>query len=78
MTNMRTQKNVQKQQNLVDSWNLKYKVGQPVTRYKLIEPLAEPQETATRSEAWLMGGHTAMVLVCGVSGGVMVESVVPR
>ena len=63
---------------LVAEWNAAHPVGTPVTRYKLIAPLREPEETRTRSAAWLMGGHTAMVLVEGVSGGVMVESVVPR
>lgn len=48
-----------------------------MTRYALINPLREPKETKTRSEAWLMGGHTAMVMVEGVAGGVMVESVKP-
>jgi hypothetical protein len=63
-----------KQQRIVDDWNARYRVGTPVTRYKLIHPLREPQETKTRSEAWLMGGHTAMVMVDCISGGVMVES----
>jgi hypothetical protein len=65
------------QQKLADDWNAKHAVGTPVTRYKLINPLREPQETKTRSEAWVMGGHTAMVMVDGVAGGVMVESVKP-
>ena len=47
----------------MDEWNSKHPVGTPVTRYALINPLREPQETKTRSEAWLMGGHTAMVMV---------------
>lgn len=65
------------QLQLVTDWNANYPVGTPVTRYKLIKPLREPQETRTRSAAWLMGGHTAMVMVEGVAGGVMVESVKP-
>ena len=69
---------MKKQQKLVDDWNAKHPVGTAVTRYKLIKPLREPQETKTRSEAWLMGGHTAMVMVEGIAGGVMVESVKPR
>ena len=66
------------QQEIVDAWNAKHPIGTPVTRYKLINPLAEPVETLTRSEAWLMGGHTAMVMVEGQAGGVMVESCKPR
>lgn len=63
---------------LVDDWNAKHPVGTPVTRYRRINPLAGAVETKTRSEAWLMGGHTAMVMVEGQAGGVMVESVKPR
>lgn len=59
-------------------WNAAHPVGTPVTRYKLINPLREPQETETTSEAWVMGGHSVMVKVKGVSGGVLAESVVPR
>jgi hypothetical protein len=64
------------QQKLVNDWNTNHPVGTPVTRYKLINPLREPVETRTRSAAWIMGGHTAMVMVEGMAGGVMVESVV--
>lgn len=66
-----------KAQRIAENWNVQHPIGTAVTRYKLINPLREPQETKTRSEAWVMGGHTAMVMVEGVSGGVMVESVVP-
>lgn len=66
--------NLKAQQKLVDDWNAKHPIGTPVTRYKLINPLREPEETKTRSLAWFMGGHTAVVSVDGVSGGVMVES----
>ncbi|MFT4177007.1 MAG: hypothetical protein QM627_10165 [Luteolibacter sp.] len=48
-----------------------------MTRYKLINPLSEGTETKTRSEAWVMGGHSVMVMVEGVSGGVLLESVKP-
>lgn len=71
---MKARKN---QQKLVDEWNAKYPVGTPVTRYRLVSPLESPEYTKTRSEAWLMGGHTAMVMVEGVAGGVMVKSVIP-
>ena len=58
-------------------WNLSHPVGTPVMRYKLIAPLREGTETKTRSEAWVMGGHSVMVMVEGVSGGVLLESVKP-
>jgi hypothetical protein len=72
---MKAKKN---QQQLVDQWNAKYPIGTPITRYRLVNPLESPEDTKTRSEAWLMGGHTAMVMVEGVAGGVMVESVIPK
>lgn len=65
-------------QEIADDWNAKHPVGTPVTRYKLIRPLAEPQDTKTRSVAWVIGGHSAVVMVEGVAGGVIVESVVPK
>lgn len=68
----------QQQEKRVEAWNRDCPIGTPVIRFKLINPLREPQETKTRSNAWLMGGHTAMVMVEGVSGGVMVDSVQPR
>ncbi|HYU99913.1 MAG TPA: hypothetical protein VE977_13880 [Pyrinomonadaceae bacterium] len=75
---MKAKKNQRNQQKLVEQWNAKYPTGTPVTRYRLINPLEIPEDTKTRSEAWLMGGHTAMVMVEGVAGGVMVESVIPQ
>ncbi len=69
-----TAKQLEKQ---VNDWNAKHPVGTPVTRYKLISPLREPNDTKTRSEAWIMGGHSAMVMVEGVAGGVCLESVKP-
>jgi hypothetical protein len=64
-------------QRQVDEWNAKYPEGTEVTRYRLIHPLREPQDTRTRSAAWVMGGHTAMVMVETV-GSVCLESVVPK
>ena len=68
-----------KQQKLVADWNAAHPVGTPVTRYELVRPRGgKTSETTTRSQAWLVGGHTAVVLVDGWSGGVMVEALVPR
>lgn len=63
-------------QAVVDGFNRQNPIGTPVTRYRRMNPLRDGVETKTRSEAWLMGGHTAMVMVEGVAGGVAVESVV--
>jgi len=40
-----------------EEWNKLYPVGTPVMSYKLINPLAEGNETKTRSLAWVMGDH---------------------
>lgn len=55
-------------------WNFHRPIGTPVTRYKLINPLREPEDTVTRSEAWIMGGHSVVVKVEGIAGGVLIES----
>lgn len=67
--------NAQHLQEAADQWNTSHPVGTPVTRYRLINPLREPVETKTRSAAWVMGSHSVMVMVEGISGGVLLESV---
>ena len=61
----------------VENWNAKYPVGTTVIRYRLINPLRDGEPTKTRSGAWVMGEHSAMVMVEGVAGGVLLESVMP-
>lgn len=51
---------------LVAHWNAVYPVGMPVD---LREDSGAITRTATRSPAWVMGGHSAMVMVEGRSGG---------
>jgi hypothetical protein len=65
------------QQKLVDDWNAKHPgTDVDVIWHKLINPNQEPIRSQTRSPAWLMGGHTAMIMVSGQAGGVALESVV--
>lgn len=61
----------------VANWNQNHPIGTKVMRYKFIDPLEGGNETQTRSEAWVMEKHSAMVMVNGVAGGVCLESVVP-
>lgn len=58
----------------VDAWNLAHTIGTPVvvTRDNKSEVL-----TATRSAAWVLSGHTAVVMVNGISGGYLLERVRP-
>lgn len=63
------------EQKRVDDWNSSHPVGTEVVRYKRINPRREPAgRTKTRSEAWLMGGHTAVVMVDGIAGGVPLDA----
>lgn len=57
------------------AWNAAHPVGTPVTVQRDLGALLE---TKTRSEAWVMGGHSAMVMVDGIAGGYMLERVTPR
>jgi len=68
--------NIKQLEKTASDFNAKHPVGTPVMRYKIIDPLEEGNPTKTRSAAWVMGGHSVMVMVEGVSGGVCIESVV--
>jgi hypothetical protein len=60
----------------VDAFNGKHAIGTPVEYRRY--PTAEPVVTVTRSEAWVMGGHTPVVLVDGVSGSVALFAIKVR
>jgi hypothetical protein len=61
----------------VANWNDHHPVGTPVY-YRPIAGEADERPTKTRSEAWLLGGHTAVVMVDGIAGGVAVSHCRPR
>lgn len=64
---------------LVAEWNASHPIGTPVTRFLLANPRRGPTfETVTRSVAWLLGGHTAVVQVEGLAGCVMLDALVVR
>lgn len=56
----------------VEDFNLHVPVGSPVV---VTKDMGEQVETRTRSEAWVMGGHTAMVMVDGIPGGYLLSRV---
>ena len=62
------------EQQLVDIFNDAYPVGTPV-RYWPVANEGEGVLSKTRSEAWLLSGHTAVVMVEGKSGAVAVAHV---
>jgi hypothetical protein len=59
----------------VAEFNKRVQVGDAVT---VTKDLGEQFHTRTRSEAWVMGGHSAMVLVDGITGGYLLERVKPK
>ena len=68
------QKGPRKQQALVDDWNAKYPVG---TKVIASTPTGKIP-TATRSEAQLLAGHTAVVWLERFSACRSLESVKPE
>ena len=60
----------------VAEWNRRHGVGALVKYHRIIGE-GEGVATKTRSEAWVLSGHTAVVMVEGVSGCVALEAVRP-
>lgn len=63
-----------KQQKLVDDWNHKYNIGQKVV---VTMDDGTKFQTVTRSEAALLGGHTAVIWLEGIPGCYLLDRVVP-
>jgi hypothetical protein len=58
----------------VHAWNKKHAVNTPVI---VALDSGEEKKTTTASEAWLLGGHTAVVMLEGVSGCYALAKVQP-
>lgn len=67
--------NPEKVKAMVDAFNARFPIGTAVVRYPLINSFANGTETKTTSQAWVMGGHSAMVKVHGFSGGQSLEAI---
>jgi hypothetical protein len=67
--------NTAKLQAACDSFNAKHPVGSPVMLRK--DFVLEPVETKTRSEAQVLGGHSAVIWLEGVSGCYLLDRVKP-
>ncbi|MEX3960116.1 hypothetical protein [Trinickia sp. EG282A] len=65
-----------KLERVVADWNRRHGVGALVKYHRIIGE-GEGVATKTRSEAWVSSGHTAVVMVEGVSGCVVLEAVRP-
>ncbi len=64
-----------KLQDTVDQWNRANPIGSYVLAYELINPRRIPRVAIVRSEAWVIGGHSAVVKVTGQAGGVNLDSI---
>ncbi|HGO6128480.1 TPA: hypothetical protein ACK3RK_007065 [Burkholderia cepacia] len=60
----------------VTDWNRQHGVGAFVKYHRIIGE-GEGVATKTRSEAWVLSGHTAVVMVEGVSGCVALDAITP-
>lgn len=58
----------------VERWNAAHPVSTPVTAYPVTRD-DEALSTRTRSVAWVLGGHTAVVKVDGYAGGIALTHV---
>lgn len=58
----------------VDRWNLKHHVGTPVI---VLRDDGSEFHTTTRSTAWLLGGHSAVIQVEGIAGAYSLSRVSP-
>lgn len=59
----------------VDAWNGEHKIGTPVT---VVKDNGTELDTTTRSEAWMLSGHTPVIQVDGLSGCYLLDRVTPR
>ena len=58
----------------VDGWNERHPAG---TKVMVRLDSGESIKSETTSAAWVMGGHSAMVKVHGITGGFMLDRVTP-
>jgi hypothetical protein len=70
MTGRRAGKNLR----LVEQFNELCPVGSPVLYWPGVRD-GEGRKSVTRSRAWLLGGHTPVVLVEGYAGGIALSHV---
>jgi hypothetical protein len=59
---------------LIEQFNEVCPIGTPVL-YWPGERLGEARKSVTRSTAWLLGGHTPVVMVKGYAGGIALSHV---
>jgi hypothetical protein len=68
-----------KPEQVVEEWNAAYPIGTPVVYQSVQGDRAKDnKQTATRSAAWVLGGHTPVVMVNGIAGGVAISHCYPK
>lgn len=60
------------QATMVARWNERHRIGAEVN---VTRDDGSIMSTRTRSDAWLLGGHTAVIMVEGITGGYALERV---
>ena len=60
----------------VEFFNEHVPIGTPVGYWPGVRE-GEPRRSVTRSAAWLMGGHSPVVMVDGYPGGIALSHVMP-
>ncbi len=70
----RERPSLKSQMEAVEHWNAKYTEG-TVVHVRLDD--GSQMTTQTASEAWLLGGHTAVILVDGISGAYSLSHCTP-
>jgi len=66
--------NTKKLNEQVDAWNASNPSGTDVI---LTDDFGKEEKTKTRSEAWVLGGHTSVVMVNGRTGGYLLDRIRP-
>lgn len=70
------QKSIPELEKQCEDFNKTYPVGTCVKRYVLVNPLREPTETRTRSNAFVNDGK-ALIFVDGQPSYILLDSIVP-
>lgn len=71
---IRRSESASRQYERVAQWNARYPVGTAVT---VERDNGACERTATRSEAWMLSGHTAVVMVDGIAGCYLLSRITP-
>lgn len=66
---------IKAEQEDVDNWNAKHPVG---TEVRVMRDFGGPVFTKTRSEAWMLGGHTAVIMLEDISGAYSLDRCKPQ